>query len=436
MCMHGKEVKVISNCVNDLIENLKVSTCSYTTVLNALKQLEQNDFECLEMGKKWYIEKGGRYVINIHDSSLVAFTVGDEGTLKIGCAHTDHPCLYVKPHPEMIAEGHYGRINTEVYGGPILNTWMDRPLSIAGRVALRSSDVYNPEIRIIDVEKPVLTIPNVAIHLNRDVNKGIELNKQVDLIPLAGFSDEDEEISKDFFLDFLQDYLMRDKNDILDYELYVYNCDTPLVTGMNGEMLSSPRLDNITSVNSLVKGICKSNCGNGIHVIALFDNEEIGSRTKQGADSSTLSMILEKIYISLGYTRDEYIDYISEGYMISLDVAHGHHPNRPEKTDPTNKCYLGKGIVIKRAASQTYATDCQVTAIVEQLCDRYDIPYQKYAVRSDGTTGSTLGTIAGKYIPMRSIDVGVPVLAMHSSRELMSTKDQYSLDRFVEAFFK
>lgn len=423
---------------NSLIEAVKKSTCAYTTVRYAMEQLEADGFKEIELGKEWQLEKGSKYMVNIHDSSLIAFAVGNTGRLKVGCAHTDHPCLYVKPEPELVTDGIYGRLNTEIYGGPILNTWLDRPLSIAGRVALRSDNIYEPDIKIIDMERPILTIPNLAIHLNREVNKGIELNRQSDMIPLLclmeGDSEEDNP-GKDYFRELLQDYLMVDKADILDYELYVYNTDEPQQMGLNGEFISGPRLDNITSVNTLVKAIGQCDTKEDIKVIALFDNEEVGSRTKQGADSQTLAMVLEKLYMSLGYSREEYIDYISEGMMISLDVAHGHHPNRPEKSDPTNKCMLGKGIVIKRAASQTYATDCAMTAIIQQLCQKHGIPCQKYAVRSDGTTGSTLGTIAGKYLPMRSIDIGVPVLAMHSARELMGTKDQYYLDKLLVGFF-
>ncbi|MBE5940374.1 MAG: M18 family aminopeptidase [Lachnospiraceae bacterium] len=422
--------------INELINTVKASTCAYTTVLNAENILRNDGFEMLKLGQKWILERGGKYMINIHDSALVAFTIGKGGNLKIGCAHTDHPCIYIKPSPEMTSDSRYGKLNTEIYGGPILNTWMDRPLSIAGRVALKSEDPYNPVIRIIDMEKPVLTIPNLAIHLNREVNKGIELNRQVDMIPFAIAADEGNSVTEDFFMEFLADYLAADKTDILDYELYIYNVDEPLVSGINGDLLSSPRLDNITSVQALIKGICGDVGERGINVIALFDNEEIGSRTKQGADSGTLAMIIEKIYMALGYGRDEYLNYVSDGYMISLDVAHGHHPNRPEKSDVTCKCYLNSGIVIKRTASQSYATDCGMTAIIEQLCDKNDIPYQKYAIRSDVGAGSTLGTIAGKYLPMRSADVGVPVLAMHSARELMGARDQYALEKLIKIYFE
>lgn len=423
----------------ELMETIKKSTCAYTTAENAINTLIDNGFKLLEMSKQWNLVCGGKYVINVHDSSVIAFTVGQEGNLKAACAHTDHPCLYIKPNGEMFTDGVYGRLNTELYGGMIFNTWLDRPLSIAGRVAVRTDDIYHPEIRIIDVKRPVLTIPNVAIHLNREINKGMALNGQTDMIPLAMLTDNDREdynkSGRNFFMEFLGEYLKVEKDDILDYELYVYNTDEPAVIGLNEEFISSPRLDNITSVHALVKGIINCNNLEGINVIGIFDNEEIGSRTKQGADSMTLSMILEKIYISLGYTREEYLNYILDGYLMSLDVAHGHHPNHPEKTDPTNKCILGEGIVIKRAASQTYATDCMMNAIVEQICIKHNIPYQKYAVRSDGTTGSTLGTIAGKYLPMKSIDIGIPILAMHSARELMGVKDQYYLDKLVFGFF-
>ena len=412
------------------------STCSFTTAAYAMERLHQNGFEELELNGEWNLVKGGNYYVNVYDSGVFAFSIGEnpEGMLKIAAAHTDHPCLYIKPNPEMTAKG-YGKVNVEVYGGAILNTWLDRPLSVAGKVTLKSGDLYHPRKKILDFQRPLFTIPNLAIHLNREINKGIELNRQTDMQPLCGMLDETLNADS-FFMEYLAEELGEKVPDILDFELYVYNAEEGCVLGLNNDFISSPRLDNITSVEACLHGIMGTQPLDGINFIALYDNEEIGSRTKQGADSELLSMVLEKIYLSLEVPREDYLNEILGGFLLSLDVAHGFHPNKPEKSDPTNSNLLNSGIVIKRASSQTYATDSESIAIVEQLCQSAGVPYQKYAARSDGTTGSTLGTIANKYIPMRSADVGVPVLAMHSAREMMGIKDQACLEEFVKKYFE
>lgn len=260
------------------------------------------------------------------------------------------------------------------------------------------------------------------------------MNKQTDMLPVCGMLDETINTNR-FFIEYLAEESGVKTEDILDFELYVYNAEEGCVFGLNNDFISAPRLDNTTSIEACLSGIINTQPVSGINFIALFDNEEIGSRTKQGADSGLLSMVLEKIYLTLGMDRESYIDKILNGFLLSLDVAHGFHPNRPEKSDPTNINLLNHGIVIKRASSQSYATDSESIAIVEQICKAADIPYQKYAVRSDGTTGSTLGTIANKYLPMRSVDIGVPVLAMHSAREMMGIWDQAYLEKFVCRFF-
>ena len=426
----------IEKTAKNLLKTITKSTCAFTTVTNAMNRLYQRGFDELDLRGKWSLENGGKYFINIYDSSLFAFTIGEnfDGMLKIAAAHTDHPCLYIKPHPEITIKG-YEKVNTEVYGGAILNTWLDRPLSVSGKITLTSDNLYQPKKKIIDFERPIFTIPNLAIHLNREINKGIELNKQIDMLPICGMLNE--VLNKErFFMEYLAEESGVKAEDILDFELYVYNAEEGCVFGLNNDFISSPRLDNITSVEACLTGIINTQPVSGINSIVLFDNEEIGSRTKQGADSGLLSMVLEKIYLTLGMDRESYINKILDGFLLSLDVAHGFHPNRPEKSDPTNTNLLNHGIVIKRASSQSYATDSESIAIIEQLCKEAEVPYQKYAVRSDGTTGSTLGTITNKYLPMRSVDIGVPILAMHSAREMMGIWDQAYLEKFVNRFFE
>lgn len=416
-----------------LLHTIQESTCAFTTARYAAERLKTAGFAELSLEDDWDLEKGGKYYVNVYDSCIFAFSVGKrDGMLKIAAAHTDHPCLYVKPAPEMRIQN-YGKLNTEIYGGAILNTWLDRPLSLAGRITFTSDDCFHPAKQIVDLKEPLFTIPNLAIHLNREINKGIELNRQTDMLPLCTMLNEND--PADFLSVCLADRLHVEKESILDYELYLYNAEPGCLIGLNHEFISAPRIDNISSVEACVNGILKDSDGDGIHLIALYDNEEIGSRTKQGADSVLLSIVLEKIYQALHESRTAYLNKIISGFLLSLDVAHGFHPNKPEKSDPTNINLLNRGIVIKRASSQTYATDCESISILEQLCRKEGIAYQKYASRSDGTTGSTLGTIAGKYLPMHSADVGIPILAMHSARETMGVQDQINLEKLVLAYF-
>lgn len=429
-----------------LLKAISRCTCSFTTVKYAGERLESCGYRELKLSEMsdWSINKGDKVYINVYDSSLFAFKIGEragentkDSTLRLAAAHTDSPALYIKPKPEMTNKG-YGKVNVEIYGGAILNTWLDRPLSAAGKLALRSDDIFHPETVITDLGKNLFTIPNMAIHLNREINKGVELNRQNDMLPVCAILEERLNESS-FFMDFLAGGLNADREDILDYELYIYNNEEGCIMGLNDDIISSPRLDNITSVEAILNAITDETDGDEnkyvIKGAVLFDNEEIGSRSKQGADCEILSVIIERIYLSLGYTREKFLSDTVNGFMLSADVSHGLHPNHSEKSDVTNINMLNGGIVFKRACSQTYSTDSESVAIAEQICRKYDIPYQKFASRSDVTTGSTLGAIANKYLPLRTVDVGVPVLAMHSARETMGVKDQLYMERFVKAFY-
>lgn len=426
-----------------LLNRVSVSTCSFTTADGAVKTLKEDGFEELYLyGAEWQVKPGGRYFINVYASTVYAFIVGSEfdpgqaaepeQMFRLAAAHTDHPCLYVKSRPEIRSHG-YGKLNVEIYGGPILNTWLDRPLSAAGKVVIKSEHSFQPEVRIFDMKKPLFTIPNLAVHLNRDVNKGTELNRQTDMAPLAGLLGED--VGEEFFMMLLAQRIGVSVSEILDYEVYLYNCDAGDVLGLQEELISAPRLDNITSVEACLQGICQNRRQKGINSIVLFDNEEIGSRTKQGADSILLSLVLEKLYAALGVARAVAETALINGFGLSLDVAHGFHPNKPEKSDPTNENPLGGGVVIKRAGSQNYVTDSSAIGTVMMLMENADIPYQKYAGRSDVSQGGTLGAIASKYLPMKMVDMGVPLLAMHSARELMAVRDQAALEKFVKEYF-
>lgn len=428
-----------------LLQLLEEGTSPFHVAASVERQLVREGFQKLNMREDWSLENGGRYYLVQNGSCLAAFTVGKKfaygDAFRVAAAHTDFPGLRVKTKPEIEKDG-YRQLNVEVYGGAILNTWLDRPLSAAGRVALRSDDIFHPEIRYVDFRKPFLTIPNLAIHMNREVNKGMELNRQKDMLPILGLSGEETENGREgadkkheFFLEHLARQLRVEKEDILDYELGLYNADTGDFLGLSEEFISAPRLDNLTSVQAVTTALLEGGREHGVNVAAFFDHEEIGSGTKQGAGSVFLSAVLERILLSLGRGREKFLEIFADSMLLSVDVGHAVHPNYTDKNDPVNKNILGRGICIKESSTQSYATDCEAVAIFQQICEAEKIPYQKFVNRSDGTSGSTLGSIASAFLPVKTVDVGVPLLAMHSSRELMGTADQESLTRAVQAFY-
>lgn len=425
-------------CSINLIDFIRKSVSPFHVVQESIKILENHGFKRLDMRNEWNLENEGAYFTAPYDSALFAFTISKTAdsplNFRIGAAHTDSPCLRIKPVPEM-SEKNYLKINTEIYGGAILNTWLDRPLSIAGKVALKSNDIFKPDIKFIDLKKPVITIPNLAIHVNKEVNKGIELNKQKDMIPIAAMINNS--LNKDtFFLDYIAQELNVLPENILDFDLYVYNTEMGEIVGLYDDFISSPRLDNITSVLACINGIVNGRRNEGINVAALFDNEEIGSRSKQGADSTLMTIVLEKIAAALGNTRIEFNDAVMRSTLLSVDVSHAYHPNYPEKNDPVNIAQLNNGIVLKIDSSQKYAFDTEAIAIVQQLCKAKNIKYQKFINRSDMPSGSTLGSIASSQLPMKTVDLGIPLLAMHSSRELAGIMDQYYLEKLMTYFFE
>lgn len=418
-----------------LFRLLEKGTSAVMVVREAEERLLAAGFEELSFSKVWGLNDNGKYYVKHHDTTLFAFTLGKrtgfKDTIRIAAAHTDFPCLRIKPSPDVTAGG-YAQVNVEVYGGAILNTWLDRPLSISGRVALASEDVMQPRMRYISVERTLGVIPNLAVHMNREVNKGIELNKQKDLLPILGLEKKEEDAK---FLHFLAEELHTEPENILDYELWVYCREKPQYAGLNEELILSPRLDNLTSVEALLTGMIESGSGPGIHVIALFDHEEVGSRTKQGAGSMLLTNLLQRILEALNRTPVQISANLYDAFLLSVDVAHGTHPNQMGKMDITNKPVLGKGFCIKEASAQSYATDCEAVAVVEQICKKAGIPYQKFVNRSDMPGGGTLGAIASSFLPVRTVDIGVPLLAMHSAVETMGAEDMKSLTDLIRAYF-
>lgn len=424
-------------CNKELMELVSHAVSPFHAVAYVAEKLKEEEYEELRIKDKWKLKKGGKYYIIHHGTTLIAFTIGKEFEasqgFRIAASHTDFPCFRIKINPEMTEEK-YEKLNVESYGGLILNTWMDRPLSVAGRVALKSDDVFHPNMRLVDLKKQIATIPNLAIHMNRDINKGVELNKQTDTLPVVGMFEEEKE-KKEFFLKYLAKELAVEKEDIINFDLNLYVAEQPSYIGMEDEFISAPRLDNMTSVHAVQSALLMGERKHGINVGAFFDHEEIGSKTKQGAGSMLLNHVMEKVYLSLGYSELEYKSAMDSSMLLAVDVGHGYHPNQNKKHDPVNKGALNEGVSIKQAASQSYATDSEGIAIVTQICEKYKIKHAQFTNRSDGTSGSTLGSIASAMLPIMTVDVGVPLVAMHSARELMGSEDQISLVKLVKEYF-
>ncbi len=426
------------NHINQLETLIAAAVSPCHCIMAASEQLSAAGFKELPLAAPWELKKGQSYYIKAFDSTLIAFSIGEEldeiPALRLAASHTDWPCLKVKPSPE-VTSLEYGKLNVEIYGGPLLGTWFDRPLSMAGKVCVTGSTPMKPQTIFVDFSRPLLTVPNLAIHMNRNANEGVAINAQTDMLPLiARISDK---LNKDdFFLDALAEETGVKKEEILDYELCIYNCERGTLLGLQNEFYSSPRLDNLTSVQACLSGITASACLSGIHAVALYDNEEIGSRTKQGAASALAEHILEKVYLSLGYSREVFLNALLNGFMLSMDVAHAVHPNHGEKCDIKNQILMGDGVAIKLASSQAYATDASSTGIIEGICRAEKIPYKKFSNRSDVKGGSTLGSISSALLTMRTVDAGVPILAMHSAREVMGASDQEALVRLAQAFFQ
>lgn len=417
---------------------IEEATCAYTAVEALKRELAAQSYQELALEQAWNLEPGHGYYVSLNDSSLVAFQIPrqlpgeDEPLFRIIGAHTDQPCFRIKPEPDMRQNGYY-KLNAEVYGGPIYSTWMDRPLSLAGRVVLRGESLWKPVIRIVDLKEPVLILPNLAIHMNRDVNQGTTLNPQTDLIPVGALCDVSDQGS--LLLEAIGEKLGVSKEDILDFDLFTYVTEIPQRVGFHKEFLSSPRLDDLSLVWAGAQALLRADYEHGIAVFMALDNEEIGSRTPQGADSATSVMLLERIAQCMGISRESFLRRLPGSFMISADVAHAVHPNRPEKADPIHRPLLNGGPVIKLSASQSYMTSGVDSTVYRSICRTQKIPVQTFVNRSDMRGGSTIGPITALHIPCHIVDMGLPLLAMHSARELMGVKDYEYTRRSFEAFY-
>ena len=418
--------------IEALLSFIQQSPSPAHTVVAAAARLRGAGFAELSLAEDWQLAVGGRYFVSVYGTTLLAFSVGDAGPLRMAAAHTDFPCFRLKPAAGLTRAG-YGVLNVEPYGGLILRSWLDRPLGLAGRVMLRGADAFHPRAELVDFARPLVTIPSLAIHMDRKVNEEGGLNAQTDMLPLAALLGD---MGKDdWWQAALAAALGVTQEEILSYELSTYPFEVGCALGLADELLSSPRLDNLTSVWACLEGLLGASAGSvpaGVRLVALFDNEEVGSRTKQGAGSLVLAEALRRIYEKAGGDAAR-AQALADGFLLSVDVAHGLHPAHEEKSDPAVRPVLGGGVVIKQAASQAYAGDAEAVAIVRELARLHAIPVQDFVNRSDSRGGSTLGSIASALVPVRTMDVGVPILAMHSARETMAAADEAALISLVRA---
>ncbi len=422
----------------DLINFLYNSPTAFHGVESVKNVLIENGYSEIKESDSWNLKAKGKYYVIKNESALIAFEVGSENIEEHGFrligAHTDAPGFKIKPNPQMISEGKYVKLNTEVYGGPILSTWFDRPLALAGRVAIKGASPLKPETRLVNINKPLMIIPNIAIHMNRTVNEGYNYNKQVDTLPLLGFINEKLE-KEDYLMNILAEELKVNKEDILHFELMPYEYEKGSLVGMNEEMISCGRLDDMWMVYAGLQGLVNSRETEATKVLVCVDNEEIGSLTPQGANSTLLNNILERIALGLGKNKEEYYRTLANSVMISSDLAHAVHPNLGDKCDPTNRPVLEGGPVLKIAASGSYSTDSYNGAVFAAVCEAAGVPFQKFVNRSDLRGGTTIGPVTAANLTIPVIDMGAPLLGMHSIRELATVKDNaYTIKAFTEFF--
>ena len=419
----------MSEYTPELIRWLDGGRSPWHTVEMAAQYLNANGFSPLDLAKPFEVRRGGRYYIK-DGTFLAAVTAGSRNIIRVAAAHTDWPCMRIKPQPELVSGG-CCRLSVEPYGGAIFNTWLDRPLGLAGVAMLRTDDPMRPERRLVSWDEPLLVIPNVAIHMDRTVNNGKPYKANVDMLPICRTVQHACE-KEGYLVGRLAERLAVSPADILSFELCAYCYEAASVIGFEHDLLSSPRLDNLTSVHACLRSLANSD-GDGINLAVLYDNEEIGSNTRRGADSSTLSVILEKLSLALGLDRAAMLDACMNGMLLSCDAAHAMHPNHPEYADPSCAPLLGRGVTLKR--SPRYASDAETCAVIQGLCDAYGIPLQIYMNRADLPGGSTVGSMASSLLAMPAVDIGVPILAMHSARELMAAADQDAFVKLCTAFF-
>lgn len=420
------------------LRNFLDSTPSKYLVVDAVaKRLLQSGFRELNLKCKFpELKEGDKVFVRKNGSSLFAFAIGrkplSETGMKIVSAHSDFPCLQIKSNPEILAEGDLVKINIESYGGPILQTWFDRPLSIAGRMFVRGKDVYSPNQLLVNIERPLLLIPSLRFHESKGKDAS-SLSVQFDMMPVMGISNKSSYHS--FLKNVLTEYSGIGASEILSYELCLYNTDRAELWGYDNEFLSSARLDDVSHVHAGLLALLGVEQNDATKVLAIWDNEECGSISKQGAASSIFRDVVTRVQMATEGNSAQVPEVFENSFNISLDCATAVHPNHPEKSDTTNRPIMCKGPTIKIDTRQRYATDAESEAVMKLLCQEENITYQYQMNHNDNQGGNTLASISAISSPIRSVDIGAPVWGMHSIKETTSTRDMYDLLKILSAHY-
>lgn len=430
--------------IKRLLSFLDASPVNFLAVKNLTDELQQHGYRRIDTTEALgTVKAGDKFFVTKNDSSIYAFQIGRKALAETGfhmiCAHCDSPTFRIKPHAEIDCEGGIVKLNTEVYGGPIMSTWFDRPLTLAGRVIVKSKDVMTPTTLLLHVKRPLLQISNLAIHFNRQVNDGVKLSRQKDVLPILGIINDELEkgnLLMNIILEELNKQQTVAREDILDFDLYLADATPACTFGAHNELISSGRLDDLSMCFAGLEALLASQPTDTTQVLAIFDNEETGSQTKQGAGSPFLSYMLKRIALAQGGTEEAYYQAVERAFMISADNAHAWHPNYSEKYDPTNHPMLGGGPVIKFNAAQKYASDAYSASVFAGLCKKAGVPCQHFVNHSDVAGGSTLGNILASSIPLRGVDMGNAILAMHSCRETGSTADHEFCVKVFTQFYQ
>lgn len=430
--------------IKRLLSFLDASPVNFLAVKNLTEELQQHGYRRIDTTETLgTVKAGDKFFVTKNDSSIYAFQIGRKPLAETGfhmiCAHCDSPTFRIKPHAEIDCEGGIVKLNTEVYGGPIMSTWFDRPLTLAGRVIVKGKDVMTPTTLLLHMKRPLLQISNLAIHFNRQVNDGVKLSRQKDVLPILGIINDELEKSNllmNIILEELNKQQTVAREDILDFDLYLADATPACTFGAHNELISSGRLDDLSMCFAGLEALLASQPTDTTQVLAIFDNEETGSQTKQGAGSPFLSYMLKRIALAQGGTEEAYYQAVERAFMISADNAHAWHPNYSEKYDPTNHPMLGGGPVIKFNAAQKYASDAYSASVFAGLCKKAGVPCQRFVNHSDVAGGSTLGNILASSIPLRGVDMGNAILAMHSCRETGSTADHEFCVKVFTQFYQ
>ena len=418
------------NTAQELLDFIMRCKSPFHVVKEAGDLLNENGYTKLEETKEWSLVPGGKYYVTRNDSSIIAFVMPEKefSGYRIMASHSDSPTFKIKENPEMQVDKKYVKLNVERYGVMICPPWFDRPLSVAGRIIVKEKDEF--VTKLVDVDRDLLMLPNLAIHMNREVNDGYKYNAQKDMLPLYG-----DGAAKDTFMKTIACAAGVNEEDILAHDLFLYNRIKGTIWGAHEEFVSSSRLDDLQCAFASLKGFLKGEKKAHLAVHCVLDNEEVGSGTKQGAASTFLYDVLVRINECMGYSYEDYVRNLAKSFMLSADNAHAVHPNYSDVADPVNRPYLNEGIVIKYSANQKYCTDAVSAAMFKDICKKADVPYQVFTNRSDILGGSTLGNISTTKVALNAVDIGLPQLAMHSPYETAGIKDTWYLIQAAGKFF-